>query len=466
MFREMSGNKVLASNEKVTVLSNPTLPVSTVSSLVTNDSTTDGHDILNLNLEGFEDKNPFSGFSEEHLSKLDEFLSSEEARKILKETSEDDFSPAMAEIDDTEVGGLGNEAANSGGDSLMFDNESKSGGGATHIAATFSDHAYAMPMDRAPKAQSGSSLVKQSPTTFTMTTIASPGVTTATTQTVVPAMPEATTSAVKSSASKAGSSNQVTKVAITLATASPSASPRKSTRIALRKGAITAKEEEDQEMTEEVKQEETTQENPEQGNSGKNTGTPKGKDKGKGKKEVVAEDKPSPTPSRRSTRIGEIEQRELAEKIRQENLQKEKEEMQSLKTKGNKVKEEVPTESVVEKKGKKRGPKKKDQANETKEEDMEVDEEEEEEEESEDETEMKSAKKNKKQKAKGKKTQKGKKQKNKKAEKPAEKESENEEEDGKDDDEEEGDEDDENEEEEEDKPLKPGKKGLKKVTLY
>ena len=44
-----------------------------------------------------QDKNPFSGFSEEHLSKLDEFLSSEEAKKILQQTSEGDFN-TMSEL--------------------------------------------------------------------------------------------------------------------------------------------------------------------------------------------------------------------------------------------------------------------------------------------------------------------------------------------------------------------------------
>lgn len=46
----------------------------------------------------FQDKNPFSGFSEEHLNKLDEFLSSEEAKKILQQTTEGDFTSTMSDL--------------------------------------------------------------------------------------------------------------------------------------------------------------------------------------------------------------------------------------------------------------------------------------------------------------------------------------------------------------------------------
>ncbi|XP_033727840.1 uncharacterized protein LOC117317151 isoform X2 [Pecten maximus] len=220
-------------------------------------------------LEGFEDKNPFSGFSEEHMSKLDEFLSSEEARKILQQTNEGDFTETMAQ-----VAGLDSsqDSANTSDDLLALDMFDKS----DDRSASFSDHAYALPSYQ---------------------------------------MPKQPTIVLQTAASTSGN---------------PSSSPRKSARIAIRKGqnadddveevkdvdqplvdvAVEVKLDEE----EVVEEAEESEETPSRGR-----GRPKGR-----------KVEQSPLSIRRSTRIGDHEQREMAEKILQENRQKEKEAMEAL----------------------------------------------------------------------------------------------------------------------------------------
>ena len=51
----------------------------------------------------FQDKNPFSEFSEEHLNKLDEVLSSVEVREILQQSATD-FSLDMSLEDGNQPG--------------------------------------------------------------------------------------------------------------------------------------------------------------------------------------------------------------------------------------------------------------------------------------------------------------------------------------------------------------------------
>ncbi|XP_060080403.1 uncharacterized protein LOC132559794 [Ylistrum balloti] len=216
-------------------------------------------------LEGFEDKNPFSGFSEEHMSKLDEFLSSEEARKILQQTNEGDFTETMAQ-----VAGLDSsqDSANTSEDLLTLDMFDKS----DDRSSAFSDHAYALPSYQMPKPP-----------------------------------------------------------AVVLQTSStPSSSPRKSARIAIRKGQnddvdeVKDVEQTREDVTVEVKVqvEEVVEEVEEQEETpSRGRGRPKGRKVEQSQLSI-----------RRSTRIGDHEQREMAEKILQENRQREKEALEALQT--------------------------------------------------------------------------------------------------------------------------------------
>lgn len=218
-------------------------------------------------LEGFEDKNPFSGFSEEHMSKLDEFLSSEEARKILQQTNEGDFTETMAQVARLDSS---QDSANTSDDLLTLDMFDKSDDKST----AFSDHAYALPPSH------------QTP-------------------------------------------KQPTIVLQTAASTPSTSSPRKSARIAIRKGQNTDDDVEegkelDQPPTDVEVEVKSVSEETEDIQEPEETPT-RGRGRPKGRKVDQ-----SPLGIRRSTRIGDHEQREMAEKILQENRQREKEAMEAL----------------------------------------------------------------------------------------------------------------------------------------
>ncbi|XP_069105723.1 death-inducer obliterator 1-like [Argopecten irradians] len=213
------------------------------------------------------DKNPFSGFSEEHMSKLDEFLSSEEARKILQQTNEGDFTETMAQVARLDSS---QDSANTSDDLLTLDMFDKSDDKST----AFSDHAYALPPSH------------QTP-------------------------------------------KQPTIVLQTAASTPSTSSPRKSARIAIRKGQNTDDDVEegkelDQPPTDVEVEVKSVSEETEDVQEPEETPT-RGRGRPKGRKVDQ-----SPLGIRRSTRIGDHEQREMAEKILQENRQREKEAMEAL----------------------------------------------------------------------------------------------------------------------------------------
>jgi len=238
-------------------------------------------DPLNWNVDAVEDKNPFSGFSEEHLSKLDEFLSSEEAKKILQQTSEGDFTSTMSELDTS------GSAQESGEDFLKLDLLDGVGTHSAHL-----DHAYCL---RSPKLE----LTAQPSTVMSGSKV------------VVVSMPTAVTESLFTQAP----------TAVTVEAAGD-ASPRKSARISLRR-------DQDEKATS------SKQEPLHPGFVGavhpgivqpQHAGMPAidvSPGKGRGRRSLIPEDRlDTPVSIRRSSRISDQEQRDLAEKIRQENVQR------------------------------------------------------------------------------------------------------------------------------------------------
>ncbi|OWF35955.1 PHD finger protein 3-like [Mizuhopecten yessoensis] len=269
-------------------------------------------------LEGFEDKNPFSGFSEEHMSKLDEFLSSEEARKILQQTNEGDFTETMAQ-----VAGLDSsqDSVNTSDDLLALDMFDKS----DEKISAFSDHAYALPSYQMPK------------------------------QPVIVLQTAASSSGAQSS------------------------SPRKSARIAIRKGRNADDDVEEVKDSEQTHEDVVVEDKPDEeedkedeGDEGDQEETPsRGRGRPKGRKVEQ-----SPLNIRRSTRIGDHEQREMAEKIIQENRQREKEAMEALQS-GKTVEKPDDKKTPIRKGGRGRKAAVKAEEEEEEEEEEEIEEEEE-----------------------------------------------------------------------------------------
>ncbi|CAC5394258.1 Death-inducer obliterator 1 [Mytilus coruscus] len=232
-------------SERVITIVQSSLPVTSATALDVDPS--DVEHIGEIPLEGLhglgQEKNPFSSFSEEHLSRLDDFLSTEEAQKILQQTTVEPYNntgqrSGSPESDTDVIGNQPEDLIN------IFDTKSQDHSG---LDPHFSDHAYAIPVKR-----------------VTIPPVASPQ--------------------------------------------SQMSSPRKRGQ---------AKDEvmivSDVGNDVEISQEETKS----------------GKGRGRGRKNF-GEIPLGNSNNRRSNRISDNEQREMAEKIRQENIQKEKEAMDAL----------------------------------------------------------------------------------------------------------------------------------------
>ncbi|XP_064597581.1 myb-like protein X [Liolophura sinensis] len=266
-------------------------------------------------------KNLLNDISEEQMSKLDEVLSLDEVQEFLQQTGSNSFPSEMSEAPppDTASGLSAEDQATplSDGDKLAGKTELFSSTGeplkledldlddetaheiikkgireqdVASIAVSFSDHAYALAPD------------KESKTTGAVAMATPPST----------ASPSAKT------------------------TTTPFSTPRKSSRIAKRKGipleeSVKSEEEtrtgteDDGGKSAETEEETSRTDESEDGRKRLSEDEPT-KGKGRGKKKVQA----VPRPTRRSTRISEHEQREMAEKIRQENLRKEREEMDAM----------------------------------------------------------------------------------------------------------------------------------------
>ncbi|XP_076457207.1 uncharacterized protein LOC143291265 isoform X2 [Babylonia areolata] len=289
------------------------------------------------NLE-HDDKNPFSGFSEEHLSKLDDVLSSEEVAHFLQQNNLSELSAGLEghsvgvtpSSSNTSTNATGLRLPDSGhlsDDSLKLDlfDTLPSGSGlpmqldtmsqdslreyeSAIMSAAVSDHAYAMP-----------STTLATPSTFT------PPPSTATSVTPTPAVTHTFTPPSSTT------------------TADTLFSPRKSARIKQRmddgKNAfesdsdfeyyLTPRRHVRKEPTSEVSDAEKSASSPASGSPAPATSTAKQR-------------QPKRWASR-STRIVDLENREKAEKILQENRQKEQEAMAALQK--QKEEEEARTKS-------------------------------------------------------------------------------------------------------------------------
>ncbi|XP_076083410.1 uncharacterized protein LOC143054323 isoform X4 [Mytilus galloprovincialis] len=230
-------------SERVITIVQSSLPVTSATALDVDPS--DVEHIGEIPLDGLQglgqDKNPFSSFSEEHLSRLDDFLSTEEAQKILLQTTVEPYNNqgqrSGSPESDTDV--IGKEDLIN-----IFDNKSEDPSG---LDPHFSDHAYAIPVKR----------VTIPPVTSPQPQMSSPR-------------------------KRGGPKDEVMIVS-------------------------------DVGNDVEISQEETKS----------------GKGRGRGRKSF-GEIPLGNCNNRRSNRISDNEQREMAEKIRQENIQKEKEAMDAL----------------------------------------------------------------------------------------------------------------------------------------
>ncbi|VDI14895.1 Hypothetical predicted protein [Mytilus galloprovincialis] len=230
-------------SERVITIVQSSLPVTSATALDVDPS--DVEHIGEIPLDGLQglgqDKNPFSSFSEEHLSRLDDFLSTEEAQKILLQTTVEPYNNqgqrSGSPESDTDV--IGKEDLIN-----IFDNKSEDPSG---LDPHFSDHAYAIPVKR----------VTIPPVTSPQPQMSSPR-------------------------KRGGAKDEVMIVS-------------------------------DVGNDVEISQEETKS----------------GKGRGRGRKSF-GEIPLGNCNNRRSNRISDNEQREMAEKIRQENIQKEKEAMDAL----------------------------------------------------------------------------------------------------------------------------------------
>ncbi|XP_052085444.1 PHD finger protein 3-like isoform X3 [Mytilus californianus] len=250
-------------SERVITIVQSSLPVTSATALDVDPS--DVEHIGEIPLDGLhglgQEKNPFSSFSEEHLSRLDDFLSTEEAQKILQQTTVEPYNNtgqrSGSPESDTDVIGNQPEDLINIFDVSHFDQsehvhspiivKQTKAQDLSGLDPHFSDHAYAIPVKR-----------------VTIPPVASP-------QSQMP-------------------------------------SPRKRGQ---------AKDEvmivSDVGNDVEISQEETKS----------------GKGRGRGRKNF-GEIPLGNSNNRRSNRISDNEQREMAEKIRQENIQKEKEAMDAL----------------------------------------------------------------------------------------------------------------------------------------
>ncbi|XP_063406848.1 uncharacterized protein LOC134690733 isoform X6 [Mytilus trossulus] len=248
-------------SERVITIVQSSLPVTSATALDVDPS--DVEHIGEIPLDGLQglgpDKNPFSSFSEEHLSRLDDFLSTEEAQKILLQTTVEPYNNqgqrSGSPESDTDV--IGKEDLINIFDVSQFvqtehvrspiifkQNKSEDPSG---LDPHFSDHAYAIPVKR-----------------VTIPPVTSPN----------PQM--------SSPRKRGGAKDEVMIVS-------------------------------DVGNDVEISQEETKS----------------GKGRGRGRKSF-GEIPLGNCNNRRSNRISDNEQREMAEKIRQENIQKEKEAMDAL----------------------------------------------------------------------------------------------------------------------------------------
>ncbi|XP_052241831.1 death-inducer obliterator 1-like isoform X2 [Dreissena polymorpha] len=136
--------------EKPTLL----VPAFQLPELVHREPVNSGHQSQNISDWAFdanmEEKNPFSGFSEEHLSKLDEVLQSASVQELLQQSGPDLGLLSLDQSDHltaTPIGIPGDDqqpstSAMHDGDDLLAD---------TLLSVVFSDHGYCMNPLRAPK---------------------------------------------------------------------------------------------------------------------------------------------------------------------------------------------------------------------------------------------------------------------------------------------------------------------------
>ncbi|KAL3891724.1 hypothetical protein ACJMK2_003974 [Sinanodonta woodiana] len=235
----------------------------------------------NLDTEPIEDKNPFSGFSEEHLNKLDEVLSSAEVRQILQQSVTEfginmdlnNSIPSTSHDEDV-------SQESSDGDANPMDQ--------APAASTFIDHAYCMPADRMPKIKTnvspGLSVTKmpmvETCSSPVVAAVLSPGVAS------MPLIPSVLPKAIEKSGK---SSDEETEGAAETSTASPRKSSRKR---------------ENKKYSEE---------------EWETSPSPRGRGRGRGRGKSVFDD--GAGNKRQSTRISDMRQREMAEKILKENRQ-------------------------------------------------------------------------------------------------------------------------------------------------
>ncbi|KAK3578905.1 hypothetical protein CHS0354_035525 [Potamilus streckersoni] len=242
-----------------------------------------GENNWNLDTEPIEDKNPFSGFSEEHLNKLDEVLSSAEVRQILQQ-SVTEFGINMDlnnSIPSTSHDDDGSQES-SDGDAKPMELDQAA------VASTFIDHAYCMPADRMPKVKTSVSPVL-SLTKMPIVETGSSPVVSAVISPAVALMPLISGILPKPLEKSAKSSDDEIEGAAEPSTTSPRKSSRKR---------------ENKKYSEE---------------EWETSPSPRGRGRGRGRGKSMFDDNVGN--KRQSTRISDMRQREMAEKILKENRQ-------------------------------------------------------------------------------------------------------------------------------------------------